>query len=200
MRRLDWMARGLAAAVVVIGGAAPAAVAEVRQADTPAARAAQRPAPAPVVVTLSHLHHVAKREIELGMLAQVAAVRPETMAFAAELETSFRALDKRVVALAEAFGIEENRLRLAYAADNTDALRRQAQALDRLSVTRGQDFDRQFWVTIGQVHLVASDLLAPAFGAAGADRRVDSLVVEMVLLLDQSSRKAIAAAAAMNRP
>ena len=175
-------------------------MAEVRQAETPAAQGVQRPASARVVVTLSRLHHVAKREIELGMLAQVAAVRPATMAFATELETSFRALDKRVVALAGTFGIAESRLRLTYAGDNTDALRRQARALDRLSVVQGEDFDRQFWVSAAQVHLAASDVLAPAFGAAGTDRRIDALVVAMVLLIDQSSRKAVAAAASIDRP
>jgi hypothetical protein len=200
MRRLDWMARACAALVVMLGGVAPVAAAEGRQGETPAARAAQRPAPAHVVAALSRLHHVAKREMELGMLAQVAAVRPETMAFATELETSFRALDKRVVALAATFGIAESRLRLAYASDNTDALHRQTQALERLSVARGQDFDRQFWVSTAQVHQAASDVLAPAFGAVGADRRIDALVVAMVLLIDQSSRKAIAAGAAMNQP
>ena len=193
--------RLVALVVVVIGGTATVATAEerqkaeVQQAETPPAQGAQREAPARVVATLSRLHHVAKREVELGMLAQVAAVRPETMAFATELETSFRALDRRVLALAATFGIAEGRLRLAYAADNNDALRRQSQALDRLSVARGKDFDRQFWVSIVQVHLAASDLLAPAFGATGTDRRLDSLVVAMVLLIDQSSRKAAAAAA-----
>jgi hypothetical protein len=200
MGRLDRIACGCAALVVMIGGAAPAATAEARQDETPAAQGAQRPAPAGVVATLGRLHHVAKREIELGMLAQVAAIRPQTMTFATELETSFRALDKRVVALAGTFGIAETRLRLAYAGDNADALRRQAQALDRLSVVRGEDFDRQFWVSTAQVHLAASDVLAPAFGAAGADRRVDALVVAMVLLIDQSSRKAVAAAASIERP
>jgi hypothetical protein len=200
MPRFDWMTCGRAALVVMLGGAAPIAMAEVRPTEPHVARAPQRPASARAVVTLSRLHHVAKREMELGMLAQVAAVRPETMAFAAELEASFRALDRRVVALAETFGIAENRLRLAYAGDNTEALHRQAQALDRLSVARGQDFDRQFWVTIDQVHLAASEILAPAFGATGADRRLDALVVAMVLLIDQSSRNAVAAAASMNRP
>ena len=106
--RLGWMARGGVALVVVLGGAAPVAMAEVRQAEPHFARAAQRPASARAVVTLGRLHHVAKREIELGMLAQVAAVRPQTMAFATELEASFRALDRRgVVALAETLGIAE---------------------------------------------------------------------------------------------
>ena len=198
--RFGRMARGCAAVVVVLGGAAPVAMAEVRQAEPHFARAAQRPASVRAVVTLSRLHHVAKREIELGMLAQVAAVRPQTMAFATELEASFRALDRRVVALAETYGIAETRLRLAYAGDNKNALDRQTQALELLSVARGQDFDRQFWVTIGQVHLAASEMLAPAFAATGTDRRLDALVVAMVLLIDQSSRNAVAAAAAMNRP
>ena len=72
------------------------------------------------------LHHVAQREIALGLLAQVAAVRPETMRFATELETDFRLLDRRILAIAEALGIGENRLRQAYADQNTVALDGQA--------------------------------------------------------------------------
>ena len=104
------------------------------------------------VVPLSLLHHVAQREIALGLLAQVAAVRPETMRFATELETDFRLLDGRILARAEALGIGENRLRQAYADKNTAALDGQADDLDRLAMLRGEDFDRQFWATVARDH------------------------------------------------
>ena len=44
------------------------------------------------------------------------------MRFATELETDFRLLDRRILAIAEALGIGENRLRQAYADQNTVAL------------------------------------------------------------------------------
>ena len=131
MRRLDWMARGCAAFVVAIGGAAPVAMAEVRQTEAPPARTAPRQSQSRVVDPLSRLHHVAQREIELGQLAQVAAARPETVVFGRELETAFRALDGRIVAFAKLVGIAETRLRQADDVDNKIALRRQAD-LDRL--------------------------------------------------------------------
>ena len=95
------------------------AVAVAKPPPTPAAQSR-------AVVPLSLLHHVAQREIALGLLAQVAAVRPETMRFATELETDFRLLDRRILAIAEALGIGENRLRQAYADQNTVALDGQA--------------------------------------------------------------------------
>lgn len=193
---LGRMARGCAA-FVVIGGAAPVAVAETRQAETLSAQAAQRQVRARFVVPLSRLHYVAQREIDLALLAQVAAVRPETVAYAIELETDFRALDGRIVAFAETVGISEDLLRRTYAGGNATALSLLAEDLDRLSMARGQDFDRQFWVMVAQDQLAASDELASAAGEAGVDRRLDALVAEMVLLLGQSSRKAVAAAASM---
>ena len=86
------------AAFVLIGVSTPVAVA--KPPTTPAAQAR-------AVVPLGLLHHVAQREIALGLLAQVAAVRPETMRFATELETDFRLLDRRILAIAEALGIGE---------------------------------------------------------------------------------------------
>jgi uncharacterized protein DUF4142 len=197
MRRLDWMARGCAAFVVAIGGTAPVAMAEVRQVETLPARTAPRQARA--VIPLSRLHHVTQREIELGQLAQVAGARPETVVFGRELETAFRALDGRIVAFAKQVGIAENRLRQADDGDNKIALRRQAD-LDRLAMARGPDFDRLFWVMVGQDHLAASAHLASAAGAAGGDRRLDALVADTALLLEQFGRKAVATAAAIDRP
>ena len=122
MGRIERMFCACAALLVVTGVLAPVAVA--KPPPTPAAQAR-------AVVPLSLLHHVAQREIALGLLAQVAAVRPETMRFATELETNFRLLDRRILAIAEALAIGENRLRQAYADQNTDELARQAPGVAR---------------------------------------------------------------------
>jgi len=172
---------GACAAFVVASALTPVAVAQPP--PTPAAQSR-------AVVPLSVLHHVAQREIALGLLAQVAAVRPETMVFATELETHFRLLDQRILAIAVALGIGENRLRQAYADQNTPALEGQADNLDRLSKLRGEAFDRQFWVTVARDHLAASALLA---AAAGTVSSLDSLVDEAVQLLARSIRNATAA-------
>jgi len=176
------------AAFVLTGALAPVAVA--KPPPTPAAQAR-------AVVPLSILHHVAQRELSLGLLAQVAAVRPQTMRFATELETDFRLLDRRILAVAEALGIGENRLRQAYDDQNTAALEDQAEELRRLSMLRGEEFDRQFWVTLARDHLAASDLLA---SAAGTVSSLDPLVDETVRLIDRSIRNAAAAQAASNAP
>ena len=179
---------GACAVFVLTGVSAPVAVA--KPPPTPAAQSR-------AVVPLSFLHHVAQREIALGLLAQVAAVRPETMRFATEVEKDFRLLDRRILAIAEALGIGENRLRQAYADQNTAELEDQAAELRRLSLLRGEDFDRQFWVTLARDHVAASDLLA---AAAGAVSSLDPLVDETVRLLDRSIRNATAAQAASNAP
>ena len=176
------------AVFVLTGVSAPVAVA--KPPPTPAAQSR-------AVVPLSLMHHVAQREIALGLLAQVAAARPETMRFATELETDFRLLDRRIVAIAEALGIGENRLRQVYADQNTVALDGQASELQRLSMLRGEDFDRQFWVTLARDHLAASDLLA---SAAGTVSSLDPLVDEAVRLLNRSIRNATAAQAASKPP
>ena len=176
------------AAFVLTGVLAPIAVA--KPPPTPAAQAR-------AVVPLSVLHQVAQREIALGLLAQVAAVRPATMRFATELETDFSLLDRRILAVAEALGIGENRLRQAYADQHTEALEGQADELRRLSMLRGEDFDRQFWATVALDHLAASDLLA---AAAGTVSSLDSLVDETVRLLNRSIKNATAARAASNGP
>jgi hypothetical protein len=62
---------------------------------------------------------------------------------------------------------------------------------------RGEDFDRQFWVTVARDHLAASDLLAAATGTASS---VDPLVAETVRLLDRSIRRAFAAQAEADTP
>jgi uncharacterized protein DUF4142 len=179
---------GACVAFVLTGMLAPVAVA--KPPPTPAAQSR-------AVVPLSILHHVAQREIALGLLAQVAAVRPETMRFATDLETDFRLLDRRILAIAEALGIGENRLRQAYADQNTASLDGQADDLERLSMLRGAAFDREFWVTLARDHLAALDLLA---AAAGNVSSLDPLVDDAVRLLDRSTRRATAAQAASNAP
>ena len=174
---------GACAAFVLTGVLTPVAVA--KPPPTPAAQSR-------AVVPLSLVHHVAQREIALGLLAQVAAVRPETMVFATELETDFRLLDRRILAIAEALGIGENRLRQAYADQNTAALDGQTDEIRRLSLLRGEAFDRQFWVTVARDHRAASDLLA---AAAGTVSSLDALVDEAVRLLNRSIRNATAAEA-----
>ena len=165
-------------------------------AETPTPGAA-RPAPTHAVVPLSRLHHVAQREIALGLLAQVAALRPETMRFATDLETDFRLLDRRIVAIADAHGIGADRLRQAYADYNPAALAGEAADLDRLSSVRGADFDRQFWLTLAHDQRAASTLLA---STAGTVPSLDPLVAETVRLLDRSIRGALAAQSASNTP
>jgi hypothetical protein len=182
------------AALVLVGVSPPGAAAEPanRPAPKTPAPSAQRPAPTRAVVPLSRLHRVAQREIALGLLAQVAALRPETLRFAADLETDFRVLDQRIVAIADAHGIGENRLRQAYAEDSTAVLGGQADDLDRLSMVRGADFDRQFWLTLARDQRAASTLLA---STAGTVPSLDPLVAETVRLLDRSIRRAVAAQA-----
>ena len=190
MARFDQMFYACVAFVVVIGVLTPVAVAEPPPAPAAEARA---------VVSLGLLHHVAQREIALGLLAQVAAVRSETMRFATELEKNFRLLDQRILAIAETLGIGENRLRQAYADQNTAALDGQADELQRLSMLRGDDFDRQFWVTVDRDQLAASNLLA---AAAGTVPSLDPLVDDTIRLIDRSVRNATVAQAAsdVSRP
>jgi len=92
----------------------------------------------------------------------------------------------------------EARLREPDGGDNKLALHREAD-LDRLSMARGQDFDRLLWVMVAKDHLAASARLASAAGAAGVDRRLDALVADMALLLERFGRRA-AAAASLERP
>ena len=176
------------AAFVLTGALAPVAVA--KPPPTPAAQAR-------AVVPLSILHHVAQRELSLGLLAQVAAVRPQTMRFATELETDFRLLDRRILAIAGALSIDEDQLQQAYAERNTTALANQADDLDHLSVLRGEDFDRQFWVTVARDHRAASELLA---SPARTVPSLDTLVDETARLIKRSMRNAAAAQAATNAP
>lgn len=55
---------------------------------------------------------------------------------------------------------------------------------------RGEEFDRQFWVTVDRDQLAASDLLA---STAGTVPSLDPLVGETVRLLDRSIRRSAAA-------
>jgi len=185
------------AAFVLTGALTPVAVAEPGTRPAPAASAAERHAQARAIVPLSRLHHVAQREIALGLLAQVAALRPETIRFATDLETDFRVLDRHIIAIAEALGIEESRLRQTYAADNTTALNGQKEELDRLSMVLGAEFDRQFWVTVARDQRAASALLAASSGTAPS---LDPLIAETTRLLDRSIRRATAAQADSNAP
>src|SRR5580765_3889700 len=82
MGGLDRMFCGCAA-FVLSGVLTPLAVAEPAKPQTAPAPAA-RQAQARAVVPLGLLHHVAQREIALGLLAQVAASRPETLRFASD--------------------------------------------------------------------------------------------------------------------
>jgi hypothetical protein len=183
---------GVCAVFVLVGVSAPVAMA--RPSATPAAA---RQAQSRAVVPLGVLHHVAQREIELGLLAQVTAVRPETMRFATELETDFRVLDRRILAIGEALGIGEHRLRQAYADQNSAALERQADDLGRLSMLGGEEFDREFWVTVDRDQLAASDLLA---SAAGTVSSLDPLIGDTVRLVDRSIRRSAAAQSGSNAP
>ena len=117
-------------AVVLAGVMMPVARRRHAGAGRPSA-AARRDA----VVALGRLHHVAQREIALGLMAQVAAVHPETMGFATDLETDFRVLDRHILAIADAHGIGEDRLRQAYADENTLAL--DGQTADLRSALHG---------------------------------------------------------------
>ena len=193
MGGLDRMFCGCAA-FVLSGVLTPLAVAEPAKPQT-------APAPTPrqarAVVPLSLLHHVAQREIALGLLAQVAATRPETMRFASDLETEFRLLDRRIIAIAEALGIEDTRLRQAYAAGNAAAVDEQDEELRRLSMVAGADFDRQFWVTLARDQSAASALLASASGTVAS---LEALIAETVRLLDRSIRRAMAAQGGSSSP
>jgi len=113
------------------------------------------------------------------------------------VEADFRQLDRRILAIAEAQGIGENRLRQAYADQNTVELARQADDLDRLSMLRGENFDRQFWVAVDRDQRAASDLLAEASGTVPS---LDPLVADAVRLLDRSIRKSAAAQTVPNTP
>src|SRR6476646_9307309 len=125
MGRYGKIAWGCAAFLVLVAREAPVAVAQAN---------------AGVIVSLNRLHDLAQREIQLGLLCQVAALRPETIIHAKDLETGFRALDRRIVAFADDLGIEELRLREAYARENEVALRGEVNDIDALSMVLGEDF------------------------------------------------------------
>jgi hypothetical protein len=178
------------AAVAVLGvGGRGAAAAEALAARTPGATT---PAPADAtIVRLSRLHHAAKRQVDLGRLAETAANRPETRAYGTRLVADFQAIDGRVIATAEPLGVDQARLERIYAGENTAALSREAEDLTRLASEHGDAFDRQFWVIVSHDQLAAADMLAPV---AGADARLDPLVAELSRALDSSRRLALVAA------
>jgi hypothetical protein len=190
MRRFRSSAWAVFATVVAVFGVAGGAeAAEASAARTPGAVA---PVPADAtIVRLSRLHHAAKREVDLGRVAETAANRPETRAYGTRLVTDFQAIDARIVAMAEPLGGDQARLERIYAGENTAALSREAEDLTRLASAHGDAFDRQFWVVVSHDQLAAADMLAPV---AGADTRLDPIVAELSQALDSSSRLALVAA------
>jgi hypothetical protein len=148
------------------------------------------------VVRLSRLHHVATREVELGRLAQLSANRAETRAYAARLVIDFQALDERIMARGERLGLAPARLGAIYAGENTAALAREAQDLDRLAAARGDAFDRQFWVVVAQDQLAAADMVA----AARSDAQLASIVAELGQQLEAASDRALVAARPVTAP
>jgi hypothetical protein len=186
-RSSTWAVLATVAVLSVAGRRADAAEAVV--AHTPGATT---PAPADAtIVRLSRLHHAAKREVDLGRVAETAANRPETRAFGTRLVAEFQAIDGRIVATAEPLGVDQARLERIYAGENTAALSREAEDLTRLASEHGDAFDRRFWVIVSHDQLAAADMLAPV---AGADARVDPLVAELSNALESSSRVALVAA------
>jgi hypothetical protein len=148
------------------------------------------------VVRLSRLHHVAAREVELGRLAQLSTSRAETRAYGAGLVTDFQAFDERITARAEELGVAPARLAEVYAGENTAALAREAQDLDRLAAARGDAFDRQYWVVVAQDQLAAVDMVA----AARSDPQLQALVADLGRQLAMASDRALIAARPVTAP
>jgi hypothetical protein len=148
------------------------------------------------VVRLSRLHHVAARAVELGRLAQLSARLPETRAYGARLVSDFQGLSERITARAEQLGVAPARLAAVYAGENTAALAREAQDLDRLAGARGEGFDRQFWVVVAQDQLAAADMVAKM----RSDRQLEPLVAELGRQLEAASDRALVAARPVTAP
>ncbi len=148
------------------------------------------------VVRLSRLHHAAAREVELGRLAQLSASRGETRAYGARLVTDFQALDERKTAAAEELSVPPARLATIDAGENTAALAREAQDLDRLAAARGDAFDRQFWVVVAQDQLAAADMVA----AARSDHQLQAIVAALGRQLAMASDRALIAARPVTAP
>jgi hypothetical protein len=180
---------GTAGAAVVVGEDGPVG-------PQPAGVVAAVPA-ASTVIRLSRLHHVARREIDLGRVAQTSGSRPETRGYGTRLVSDFQALDDRIVAMASALGIQATALEPIYAGENTAALARESEDLTRLAAQHGDAFDRLFWVVVAHDQLAAADMLLPV---AGADPRLEPIVTDMSRQLDTSSQLALVAARPVAAP
>ena len=146
------------------------------------------------LLRLSKLQHSAEREVQLALVAEAGASRPETKRYAADLGTEFRVMSARIGTAAKTMGIDSDRLRRLFAGENTASLRREADDLELLGKQRGEAFDRQFWITVTHEQMAASDMLG---ALAGKDPRIDPLVAEMALMLERSSGHAVVAAKAV---
>ena len=146
------------------------------------------------LLRLSKLQHAAEREVQLALLAETGATRPETRRYAADLGADFRRLSERIGKVAETMQINDERLRRLFAGENTASLRREADDLDRLGKQRGEAFDRQFWIIVTHEQMAASDMLG---GMAGDDPRIDPLVADMALVLDRATGNAVVASRAL---
>jgi hypothetical protein len=146
------------------------------------------------LLALSKLQHAAEREVQLALVGQAGGSRPETKRYAAELESDFRAMSDRIGKVAATMQIEPERLRRLFAGENTAALRRESEDLDRLGKLRGDAFDQQFWIVVTHQQMAAADMLGTL---AGTDPSTDSLVAEMALRLERASGNAVVAAKAV---
>jgi hypothetical protein len=178
----------LTAALLVLAGVGfGLAVAHAADSDaTPWGAQATTP-----VVLLSRLHHAAARQVQLGDLAEAAAAFPQSRRYGAELAADFRAVDRRVITLANGLGIGEQQLSSVLAGENVPALKRESDDFSRLANERGAPFDRDFWVTVAQAQSADSDMLTATVTREPA---LIDLVRDMSGLYDRSSRKALDAA------
>jgi len=197
MRKL----RACACAAVLAAAGSQVGVASTAQAQGAAAVAPAQGNPVESLqvqgarlLRLSKLQHAAEREVQLALVAEAGASRPETKRYAAELGTDFRVMSDRIGTVAKTMGIESDRLRRLFAGENTASLRREADDLELLGKQRGEAFDRQFWITVTHEQMAASDMLG---ALAGKDPRIDPLVAEMALMLERSSGHAVVAAKAV---
>jgi hypothetical protein len=194
LRRFAWIAMlAIAPAVTVVGLTGADAAMVVGQGG---AIVSPRAASSATVARLSRLHHAAAREVELGRLAQLSANRPETRVYGGRLVADFGALDGRIRARAQELGVDAAGLERTYAGENTAALAREKEDLDRLGAMRGDALDRRFWVIVAQDQLAAADMLP----AARSDPQLEPLVVELGRQLDLASHRALVAARPFSGP
>jgi hypothetical protein len=178
------MTSAIGAGIAVAGAADPGS--EAREAAPWGAEAT-----APVAL-LSRLHHAAQREVQLGELAESGGSAAACRRYGAELSADFRELDQRIVATASAAGVDDARLSSVAAGENVVALKKEADDFARLANERGAPFDRDFWVTVSEAQSAESDMLSTT---ATREPSLIGLVSEMSKLYDQSSKRALAAAA-----